>query len=176
MRFRILRVAGVLIAAIGGVLIGYTCGMAAMYNETMGRLGLIEGGSLATWDVDTLMDVEGIMRFVLPPATAYAISVGGLFIILTGVVVVFMANQAEYRRPSNVFLLAALALAAGVTLTLGPSLLGVLLGIKRGSIITMIPGVYAPVASFAWAWFILGVAFFCLVGLGGFLFLRKEEK
>jgi len=175
-KHRLLRVAGVLIAAIGGILIGYACGMAAMYNETMDRLGLLHGGSLATWDVDTLMDVEGIVRSILPPAKAYTITTGGLFIILTGVVVIFMANLTEYRRPSNLFLLGVLAFAAAITLTLGPPVLKILLRIKKGSEINLAPYVAVPTAWLAWTVFIFGAAFFCLVLLGGFLFLREEEK
>ena len=176
MKYRLLRVAGVLVAAIGGILIGYACGMAAMYNETMDRLGLIHGGSLATWDVDTLMDVERTMRSVLPPSAGYALATSGLFIILTGVAIVFIANQKGYRRHSNLFLLGALALAAAVSLTLGPSVLGILLGIKKGGEINIAPYVAVPTAWLAWTVFIFGVALFCLVVVGGFLFFREEEK
>jgi len=171
-----LRAAGILIAAIGGMLIGYACGMAAMYNQTMDRLGLLHGGSLATWDVDTLLDVEGVMRSVLPPPTAYALATGGLLIVLIGVTVAFTATQTNYRRASNLFLLGGLAVAAAVTLTLGPTVLGVLLGIKKGGKINIAPYVSVPTAWLAWTVFIFGLALFCLVVAGGFLFLRGKEK
>jgi len=176
MEFRLLRIAGVLIAAIGGILIGYAVGMASMYNETMDRLGLIRGGSLATWDTDTLMDVEHIMRSILPPPACYATAIGGLFIILIGVAVAFTASQTNYRRASNLFLLGALAFAAAVTLTLGPSVLGILPGIKKGGEINLAPYVAVPTAWLAWTVFIFGLALFCLIVVGGFLFFREEEK
>jgi len=176
MKFRILRAAGALIAAIGGMLIGYTRGMTAMYNQTMNRLGLVNGGSLATWDVDTLLDVEGIMRSVLPPPTGYALATGGLLIVLIGVTVAFTATQTNYRRASNLFLLGALAVTTAVTLTLGPPVLGILLGIKKGGEINIAPYVSVPTAWLAWTVFISGIALFCLVVTGGFLFLRGKEK
>jgi len=175
-KLRILRAVGVLIAAIGGILIGYTCGMAAMYSQTMDRLGLLHGGSLATWDVDTLLDVEGVMRSVLPPPTAYTLATGGLLIVLIGVTVAFTATQTNYRPASNLFLLGALAVAAAVTLKLGPPVLGILLGIKKGGKINIAPYVAVPTAWLAWTVFISGIALLCLVIVGGFLFLRGKEK
>ena len=176
MKLRILRVAGVLIAAIGGMLVGYTCGMAAMYSQTMDRLGLLHGGSLATWDVDTLLDVEGVMRSVLSPTTAYTLAIGGLLIVLIGVTIVLTARETNYRQASNLFLLGTLVVAAAVTLTLGPPVLGVLLGIKKGGKINTAPYVSVPTAWLAWTVFAFGLAFLCLFVVGGFLFLRGKEK
>ncbi len=95
---------------------------------------------------------------------------------MDGILVAFLADQPNYRQASYVFLLIAVALMAGVALLLGPSILAILFGIKRGGEIAIAPYIYVPTRWLAWSAFISGIAFCCIVVMGIFLLLRTKER
>lgn len=90
MEFKPLRIAEVLIAAIGGALIGFTYGMIDMYNKTMGGLGLIEGGTPSYLDIETLYHVSRLMTDPFPASKAHAFGIVGLVIISTGILIALL--------------------------------------------------------------------------------------
>jgi len=85
MEFKLLRVAEVFVAALGGALVGFTYGMTAMYNKTMGGLGLIGGGTPSYLDLGTLYHVERIMSNIFPVSKAYIFGIAGLIIVSVGI-------------------------------------------------------------------------------------------
>ena len=90
MEFKLLRIAGVLVAAIGGALIGFTYGMTAMYNETMDGLGLIEGGMPSYLDMETLYYVSRFMSEILAPAKEHTLVIAGLVIISIAILIALL--------------------------------------------------------------------------------------
>jgi len=98
----------------------------------MAGVGLIEGGTPLNLDLDTVMQVSNLMIKYLSPARSYALAVAGLLIVSIGILVALLADQANYRQASYVFLLTALAFMAGAALLLGPSILTILFRNKEG--------------------------------------------
>ena len=97
MEFKLLRVAGVLVAAIGGGLIGFTYGMTAMYNETMDGLGLIEGGTPSYLDIETLYYVFRLMSEILTPAKEHTLVIAGLVTISIAILITLVVPIRKRR-------------------------------------------------------------------------------
>ena len=90
MEFKLLRVAEVLIAALGGALVGFTYGMIDMYSKTMGGLGLIEGGTPSYLDIETLYYVQRLMSNIFPVSKANLFGIAGLVIISVSILAAFL--------------------------------------------------------------------------------------
>lgn len=102
MEFKLLRVVEVLIAAIGGALVGFTYGMTDMYNKTMDGLGLIEGGTLGGLDMSTLYHVERLMSSTFPASKANVFGVAGLVIVLVSILIALFVPIRKVDRSGKI--------------------------------------------------------------------------
>ena len=91
MKFKLLRIAGVLVAAIGGALLGFSFGMGYMHNRIMDGLGLLEGGTPTYLDMDTLYHVSRLMSEILTLAKGDTLVIAGLVIISIGILIALLA-------------------------------------------------------------------------------------
>lgn len=98
MDFKLLRVAEVLVAALGGTLLGFSYGMTDMYNKTVGGLGLIEGGTPSHLDVETLYYVERLMSNIFPASKFYIFGATGLVIVSAGILSAFLMSVWRQRN------------------------------------------------------------------------------
>ena len=90
MKFKLLRITGILVAIIGGALIGFTYGRTDMYNKTMDGLGLIEGGIPGYLDIETLRHVSGLMTGIVSKINIFGIS--GLVCIFISIGILISLN------------------------------------------------------------------------------------
>ena len=90
MEFKLVRIAEVLIATIGGALTGFTYGAIDMYNKTMGGLGLIEGGTPSHLNIETLYYVSRLMSEIFPISKANTFGIAGLAIISIGMLIALL--------------------------------------------------------------------------------------
>ncbi len=95
---KLIRIAEVFVAALGGALLGFTYGMTDMYSKTMGGLGLIEGGTPSYLDIETLYSVQRLMSDIFPVSKAYIFGIAGLVIISAGILSAFLMGV---WRPRN---------------------------------------------------------------------------
>jgi len=95
---KLLRIVEVLVAALGGAMLGFSYGMTVMYNKTMGGLGLIEGGTPSYLDVETLYHVERLMSNIFPASKFYIFGVAGLVIVSAGVLSAFFMSVWRQRN------------------------------------------------------------------------------
>lgn len=98
MNFKLLRIAEVFVAALGGALLGFSYGMTGMYNKTLGGLGLIEGGTPSYLDIETLYYVERLMSNIFPASKFYIFGIAGLFIISIGILSAFLMSVWRQRN------------------------------------------------------------------------------
>lgn len=83
MDFKLLRVAEVFIAVLGGAVMGFTYGMTDMYTKTMGGLRLIEGGTPSYLDIETLYYVQRLMSNIFPVSKAYIFGIAYFPLVTT---------------------------------------------------------------------------------------------
>ena len=95
MKLNPVRVIGALIATAGGALMGLIFGMTYMYNKTMNGLGLIEGGTLSSLDMETLRHVAGLMTGILSPAKFNILGITSLAIISMGVLIIWITRPSK---------------------------------------------------------------------------------
>jgi hypothetical protein len=95
---KLLRIVEVLVAALGGAMLGFSYGMTDMYNKTMGGLGLIEGGTPSYLDIETLYHVERLMANIFPASKFYIFGVAGLVIVSAGVLSAFFMSVWRQRN------------------------------------------------------------------------------
>ena len=88
--FRLLLVVAVFVVALGGVLVGFSFGVRAMYSITMDGLGLIEGGTPGHLDIETLYYVERLMSGISSKAADIS-RVTGLVMISVGILATVLA-------------------------------------------------------------------------------------
>ena len=77
------------LVALGGVLVGFSFGLRDMYSKTMDGLGLIEGGTPAHLDIETLYYVERLMSNI--SSIAHTSRVTGLVMISVGILATVLA-------------------------------------------------------------------------------------
>lgn len=105
MKYKLLRVACVLFATIGGALLGFSLGMGYMHNAIMDGLGLLEGGTPTYLDMDTLLHVSRLMSDIIRPSTIQAMSgmsihaIAGLAIVSITLLVALLVPTRS--RPSK---------------------------------------------------------------------------
>ncbi len=98
MGFKLLRIAEVFVAALGGAILGFSYGMTDMYSKTLGGLGLIEGGTPSYLDMETLYYVERLMSNIFPASKFYIFGIAGLVIISAGILSAFIMSMWRPRK------------------------------------------------------------------------------
>ena len=98
MNFKLLRIAEVFVAALGGALLGFSYGMTDMYNKTLGGLGLIEGGTPSYLDIETLYYVERLMSNIFPASKFYIFEIAGLVIVSAGILSALLMSMWRQRN------------------------------------------------------------------------------
>ena len=79
-------------------------------------------------------------------------------------------------RASYLFLVTAVAVILGAALAVGPSVLNILLGIKRGGQVAIAPYLTVPTRWLAWTLCTVGVIVLCVFVTLTFFVLRKAEE
>ena len=89
--FRLSLVVAVFVVAFGGVIVGFSFGLRDMYSKTMDGLGLIEGGTPAHLDIETLYCVERLMSNI--SSIAHISRVTGLVMISVGILATVLSAE-----------------------------------------------------------------------------------
>ena len=89
------------LVALGGVLVGFSFGLRDMYSKTMDGLGLIEGGTPAHLDIETLYHVERLMSAISSKTDISRVT--GLVMISVGILATVLAciNRKRIRSIAN---------------------------------------------------------------------------